>query len=463
MNTKRFADYLASKEKTVTSILIGILFCLLLSMILFVGFSSVEKESLQMKTEAERAFNSIYMALNKEPNALKANQIMKEEGVIGIGIYSSDGKLFRNLGTVPYVIPYDQFDEEDLHGGNAGLGIYSFNHKTQILHYMRLARLAIDLDTGNLDAGSVILGESGILSTNLDFPEILYVVMEGSAYFKSIVDIWVFTGIAIIVLVLIFILLLRLYFSNRCYKEMLNKQESLVSLGAAARTLAHEIKNPLSAMTIQVALMKRVLPSEYRGDLAVIDQEILRLIQLTNKVSDFLRNPVGNPQLIEVRGFLDGIKELFPEKIEFTSDSLEEAYIEFDQDRARSVFENLLKNSVESCTGRDPQVMIDIQEKKKGQLSISILDRGDGLPKVDKSKFFDPFFTTKIHGSGIGLSITRQFLKAKEGSVSLVPRDGGGTKAEVLLPSVPLKFAHAMLRTAHDELGEKNENTDCRR
>lgn len=447
MNTKSFADFFASKDKIVAYVLLGLLFCLITAMILFVGFSSVEKESLLMKTEAERSFNSIYMAWSENQDSTKATQIMSDESVIGIGIYSSTGRLYRYLGSVPYALPYGNMEFNSTQDGDASYGIYSFDRKTGVLRYMRLARLSIDLD-----AGALVLDESGSLSTDLDFPEILYVVMDGSSYSRAVTRIWLLTAIALAALVLVFLVFIRLFNNNRKYKEMLSRQESLVSLGAAARTLAHEIKNPLSAMTIQTALLKKELPPEYRSDLAVIDQEILRLTQLTNKVSDFLRNPLGDPALIEVRSFLEGIKNLFPNRIEFTPSSLKEAYIEFDPDRARSVFENLIKNATESCTGRDPQVQVDIVERRKSQLSISVLDRGDGLPKGDRSKFFDPFFTTKIHGSGIGLSITRQFLKARGGTVTLSEREGGGTKAEVVISMIPIKFAHAMLKIrAEDE------------
>src|SRR5574344_1897395 len=110
MNTKSFADFFASKDKIVAYVLLGLLFCLITAMILFVGFSSVEKESLLMKTEAERSFNSIYMAWSENQDSTKATQIMSDESVIGIGIYSSTGRLYRYLGSVPYALPYGNME-----------------------------------------------------------------------------------------------------------------------------------------------------------------------------------------------------------------------------------------------------------------------------------------------------------------------------------------------------------------
>ncbi|MFA6933858.1 MAG: HAMP domain-containing sensor histidine kinase, partial [Sphaerochaetaceae bacterium] len=210
------------------------------------------------------------------------------------------------------------------------------------------------------------------------------------------------------------------------------KQESLVSLGAAARTLAHEIKNPLSAMTLQTALMKKTLPEGYSEDLEILNSEINRLVQLTNRVNDFLRNPVGESQVIELKSFIAHIASLFPESIKVTGKS--GVKVVFDPERARSVFENLIKNACESCTGRDPQVTVEVSLKSSHTAKVTVADRGDGIQVADRSRLFDPFFSTKIHGSGIGLAITKQFLRARNGDIVLKDRDGGGTIVEVTIP-----------------------------
>ncbi|MGP1419435.1 MAG: ATP-binding protein, partial [Sphaerochaetaceae bacterium] len=79
----------------------------------------------------------------------------------------------------------------------------------------------------------------------------------------------------------------------------------------------------------------------------------------------------------------------------------------------------------------------------------------NGSRSVDMNKYFDPFFTTKIHGSGIGLSISRQFVKARGGSITLTMREGGGTRAEVVLKLVPEKFVRVILDT-ESESGRVN-------
>ena len=187
-------------------------------------------------------------------------------------------------------------------------------------------------------------------------------------------------------------------------------------------------------MTIQSALMRKLLPEEFQPDLDVIDHEITRLTNLTNRVSEFLKNPSGNPEKIELVGFIKDIARLFKGGIPVDADS-DLINVRFDTDRARSVFENLIKNATESCEGRDPEVRVEIRHRHK-LVTVKVLDRGDGLPKETREKLFDPFFTTKIHGSGIGLAISKQFVEAQGGSLKLYEREGGGTVAEVNLPSI---------------------------
>jgi len=238
--------------------------------------------------------------------------------------------------------------------------------------------------------------------------------------------------VSVCVLIGLFLLVLSIYRSNRRYRDTIAKQESLVNLGQAARTLTHEIKNPLSAITIQLALLRKIMPKETREDLNLMSQEVDRLTQLTNKVSDFLRNPLGMPEVVDLNELFSTLIKRFDKPIRFRSET--SAQILIDKDRARSVFENLLKNAVESCSGRDPEVEVAIRGGKRGLIHIFVMDRGDGIRSKDEKKIFDPFFTTKIHGSGIGLSISRQFIRARGGNVRLYARDGGGTVAEVMLP-----------------------------
>jgi two-component system sensor histidine kinase HydH len=399
-------------------------FLVLIGLVIFLTTAIMDREELRMQSEAERSFNSVFLALqDSTPKALKT---MQDEQISGIGVYSSLGKKVLSLGNVPLTIPLEIFSNTS-GKGDTDTGTATYNAETGMIEYIRYSRLTILLDTGELT-----LSENGLLPSPIDFPDVLYILFDGQQYHHRLMMVRIISIISTMILVGLFLLVLRIYANNRHYRETLAKQESLVNLGQAARTLTHEIKNPLSAITIQLALLKKLLPKENLSDLVLIEQEVLRLTQLTNKVSDFLRNPLGTPVIVDLNELFDALIRRFDKPIAFTYS--EHAKILIDADRARSVFENLLKNAMESCSGRDPQVEVEISEDKRGYVHVFVLDRGDGIKTGDEKKIFDPFFTTKIHGSGIGLSISNQFVKARGGNIRLYAREGGGTVAEVVLP-----------------------------
>ncbi|MDI9454552.1 MAG: HAMP domain-containing sensor histidine kinase [Spirochaetota bacterium] len=404
----------------ISSLIFG--FLLLLGLLVFLTSALYEREELRLQNEAERAFNSVFLAL-QDSNA-KALRTMAEENVSGVGVYSSMGRKVMSLGKVPMTIPAELFTTRD---GFVRTGRATYNKATQMVEYIRFSRLTILLETGQLT-----LTEQGLLPTPIDFPDLLYLSLDGSAYHHRLMVIVVLGFFSGFVIIGLFIAVLTIYLKNRSYRQTLAKQESLVNLGQAARTLAHEIKNPLSAVTIQVALLKKTLSEEHKEDLQVIEGEVNRLTQLTNKISDFLRNPLGQPEVVNVDEFFEMLIKAFDMPIAYTSER--PLSILIDPDRMRSIFENILKNAVESNEGEDAQVEVAVSTGKKHVIHIIVKDRGVGIKKSDMKKIFDPFYTTKIQGSGIGLSISQQFVRARGGSISLRGREGGGTIVEVILP-----------------------------
>lgn len=399
-------------------------FLILIGLVIFLASALTEREELRMQSEAERAFNSVFLAL--QDNATKALKTMQEQDVSGVGVYSSMGRKVLSLGNVPMTIPLAKFDNK-VGKQDSNIGTATYNKETGMIEYIRFSRLTILLDTGELT-----LTESGLLPTPIDFPDVLYLHFDGKNYHHRLMIILFIGIVSVLMLIGLFLLVLNIYQSNRRYRDTIAKQESLVNLGQAARTLTHEIKNPLSAITIQLALLRKTMPKGNSEDLNLMSQEVDRLTQLTNKVSDFLRNPLGMPEVVDLNELFSTLIKRFDKPIHFKPET--SAQILIDRDRARSVFENLLKNAVESCPGRDPEVEVVIRAGKRGLIHIFVMDRGNGIKSEDEKKIFDPFFTTKIHGSGIGLSISRQFVRARGGNVRLYSRDGGGTVAEVVLP-----------------------------
>jgi len=252
-------------------------------------------------------------------------------------------------------------------------------------------------------------------------------------------------------LVAIFLGTTLLYRKNLTYRRNEEKNRELVRLGEAARTLAHEIKNPLGVIRIQTGTLQKVLPAEYHKNLTVITEEVERLRLLVDRVGEFLKNPVGDPVPVAVAGIVEELIQRFPFPIVYSSALKENLWVKIDRHRFRTVLENLMKNAVESLTEAqvreavgqqrtdesaakdDLPVCVEVSADEK-LVEIRVLDRGTGLPPEAGERIYDPFFTTKPNGSGIGLAVSKRFVEAAEGSLEVKPRTGGGTEARVILP-----------------------------
>lgn len=417
-----FLEKKSSKFSFLIEILISLCFLSVFALMLVLSVTFVSVAELELENSTERAFNAVLMAFRDSDSPIES--VMAEYSINGVGIYSASGNLLYSAGSVYPRLPVNLFSSMESNKGTSSL--LSFDSRSNVVEYIRASSQAVIPTTE-----SILLP---IRNISLSYPNIIYLSIDASSYSDELVRLRILSLVLLLVTLLVYILVLYVYRQNKKYKALLVRQESLVSLGEAARTLTHEIKNPLSAITIQIALLKRTVAKENMEDLYTIEHETKRLIELTDKVSDFLRKPLGEPKRIDA---VKEIKELFPlfkDEIIYEPESLESVFIEFDPNRFRSVFENLIKNAIEATREGDvPEVSISIRRVRKGKFEITVKDRGVGIDAKDQKKIFDPFFTTKIHGSGIGLSISMQFVKAVGGELVLKRRSGGGTAAIVTL------------------------------
>jgi two-component system sensor histidine kinase HydH len=221
-----------------------------------------------------------------------------------------------------------------------------------------------------------------------------------------------------------------LYRRNGEYRRRLSAQTELARLGEISRTLSHEIKNPLSAIRLQAGLLKRTLPEERRGDLRIIEEEIQRLALLTERVGDFVRDPQGQPQDLDLDPFLRELALRYDGRLRYRLEAEAPVRVRVDPQRLRSVMENLISNALESGEGEVEMIC----GAHRHRAEVRVLDRGAGIPPEIRPKVFDPFFTSKTKGSGIGLFVARRFVQAAGGELELEDRPGGGVVARVLLP-----------------------------
>jgi len=308
-------------------------------------------------------------------------------------------------------------------------------------------------------------------------PAYLYLDMALPSFFRerSLLD--VALGAVPLVIAAILLTIGLLVGRNRQYRERIEAQRHLVHLGEIARTLSHEIKNPLSAIKLQTAILRRTIgataltggasdtaaaaaSSSAAGaarvglaaasaapprEILLIEEETERLSRLVERIGEYLRDPRGSPEPIDLYEFTNDLLARFPWPVRRPDRPAEPVAVRFDPDRLRSVLENLVKNGIESVEGVEanpaarpaPEPVSVSLQASKGKVELIVADRGPGLSQEDAARVFDPFFTTKVQGTGVGLAISKRFVEAAGGSLRLRPARAGGAEAVVTLPRCP--------------------------
>ncbi len=243
----------------------------------------------------------------------------------------------------------------------------------------------------------------------------------------------VFMGSVTVLLLMIVIYIGILYVRNLKYRNQIESQQRLVMLGTAARTLTHEVKNPLSSIRLQTSVIRRSGCGLHEPSLKIIEEEVGRLAAMTERVGDFLRHPEGNPCRTDLVGEVCrilGKKETLLTCPDLTGKG--PLYVRIDPERFKSIADNLINNAVES--GSDPSEILVNLERKGHEALFTVSDSGCGIDGEDLKHILDPFFTTKSRGSGVGLSIVQTFVQAVGGRLNIESEKEKGTFVSVWFP-----------------------------
>jgi len=214
-----------------------------------------------------------------------------------------------------------------------------------------------------------------------------------------------------------------------------------------ARYLAHEIKNPLTPIKIST----QRLQSNFKKELLNKDifekcsQTIIRQVndieKLVTEFSEFARMPISVFSRVDLSKILikefDNL-EVIHKNIAFKCESkFQNLFIKADKSQIMRVFNNILKNAIESNVVKKKKKIHAIIKKNNTSISVLIEDNGEGFPK-NKENLFDPYITNKKNGTGLGLSICKKIIEEHYGQIKLSnSKSLGGASVEIILPLKP--------------------------
>lgn len=218
------------------------------------------------------------------------------------------------------------------------------------------------------------------------------------------------------------------------------RKERLTELGDLAAGVAHEIRNPLNAISIaaQRLMTEQDNKEEAQFFARQIKSEANRLNAIVTRFLSLARGEGRTAQKKDISKIIEGVIELLKldsetKGIKLESDISPNVLAPVSDDRIKQMVINLIRNGIEACRGKSGAVTVNLLSKNN-RAFLSVSDSGDGIPGHIKDKIFTPYFTTKDKGTGLGLPIVHQIVEELKGEIEIETSIGRGTEIKITFP-----------------------------
>jgi signal transduction histidine kinase len=229
-------------------------------------------------------------------------------------------------------------------------------------------------------------------------------------------------------------------------ERRLEKAERLSALGQLAAGVAHEIRNPLNAISMATQRLKRDFApldngkaEDFQNLSGVIKDEIKRLNGIIEEFLSFSKSRRLALSYFSLTEVLQKIVNLIREEASARGITIEtkwrlsQVIIPMDINKLQQAFLNLIKNAMESILA-EGNITITVDREGKNYIIVKISDTGCGMTAEEIERIFSPEYTTKEKGLGLGVPLATEIIRGHGGDIRVISRRGEGTTFEVVLP-----------------------------
>ncbi len=231
----------------------------------------------------------------------------------------------------------------------------------------------------------------------------------------------------------------------RALEKQLMQAERLATIGRMSSQVAHEIRNPLSSISLNAELLEDEImerstlqAEEIETILKAIHAEIKRLFEITEDYLQFARLPKPDFDAADINDIFKSLMDFYKEELNSKRLKLKKNLYPdklialVDENQLRRALLNLLRNATEAS--RPGGEIVAETLSKDGNIEIVIGDTGRGVPEDKLDKIFEPFYSTKEMGTGLGLPLTQQIVSEHNGTIRCESEAGKGTRFIISLP-----------------------------
>jgi len=272
-------------------------------------------------------------------------------------------------------------------------------------------------------------------------------------------------AVTLAIMALAYLIIWRLWSRGLRLEAKAVEAERLAYLGTLASGLAHEIRNPLNSLSLNMQMLEEEAQPNAAAStkklLSITRSEIGRLERL---VTDFLQ--YAKPRAVELEEIpastlLRNCRDLLEREAQAEGVSLvvedrsAGARVAVDTEQISQLLVNLVRNGLAATNGRgrDPEVRL-IARRERGRVLLEVLDNGTGIPADELKRIFEIFYSTKRGGTGLGLAVVERIAGAHGAEISVQSTPEVGTRFQVALPELPAKSSsHPLGQSARSSAG----------
>ncbi len=222
------------------------------------------------------------------------------------------------------------------------------------------------------------------------------------------------------------------------------KAERVAAWEEVARSLAHELKNPLTPLQMSLETLSAAQAASsprfaelFRESAPAMREEVQRLARTVDAFARFARLPPSFPVEVDLGAWAEHVLSLYGAEASVREASFEKGLlVQADTDQLAQVLHNLLKNAEEATAGAAPWVAVRVLAEG-ARAVLEVEDRGPGVPPEERERIFEPHFSRKQRGSGLGLAISRRIATEHGGTLEVRQGQSGGALFRLALPRLP--------------------------